>query len=868
MSLTGTVDIGQQLTFNFTAQNFYYNSPDYSNSYVRWWRNTSKTPGGTILKTDYLTQVNRVGTAWGDGYSNSPTSITGNSTYSVQSADTAASTYVVAELVLVNSYHDHYGGTTGTYVSSGSKPEIGNLYFRDNNNREGTDNQSRYPYYSPRIPVATSLTVNATVNNASTNTVYLVRYRIYNNQTGVYWKPFDEVAASSASAAWQSYTPSSSLSGDVATITDYFSISSTTFNGGVYNDGIQGTMPRWQLEIQVQATTPGFSTSFNNPPFNFEVHALSPGIVPTISANPSSGGIPLAVTFTGSLTAFPRAYRINYGDGNYSGWQTFSTNSANPTYSNSYTYTTAGSYSPIIEVEPSTTLASTSVTTFSVPAAPTTLTATTTRSDGVLLNWNLVSGANYYEIYWGSSLGGGPINQSSFADFGMDNTITTNSFLDTTISAGSTRYYRVRARTSATVSGSNSSNWFPGPTLNGITGTRVLITPDVPTGLYGYGNGSSSLQTITLNWNSATNAAKYELYYNGSGTTPLDSYSADFPQSGSSDITSTTFTTPYQSFSAGTTYYWWVRSVSSGGVKSTWSSRATVITNSQSFTVTWNPNGGSVSPTSEQFTAGGYVVAPTPSRTDYTFNGWYDTAALDWNYFVAAGNLFYPPSRNITMIARWTYSPPNLTAPSIFYVASGNSGDPLSVYFSGGSGPYYQIWWQSSSNFSSATSYDASGSSSPVTDQSGPGAGTYYVAVRSVSSPGNTGSGPSTSISAWSSPYAFTISAPSSPATAPGTPATPTNGWTGGTTYPFSWSAPSPGTVSGGGAASISYYNLYVYEATNSSGSGYYQINSYTVYGTSFTYTSPNASLYYACQVSATNTAGLTGGISGFSPYK
>ena len=108
----------------------------------------------------------------------------------------------------------------------------------------------------------------------------------------------------------------------------------------------------------------------------------------------------------------------------------------------------------------------------------------------------------------------------------------------------------------------------------------------------------------------------------------------------------------------------------------------------------------------------------------------------------------------------------------------------------------------------------------------------------------------------------------SSPATAPGTPGTPTNGWTSGTSYPFSWTAPSAGTVSGGGAASISYYNLYIYEATNSSGSGYYQINSYTVYGTSFSYTSPNASLYYACQVSATNTAGLTGGISGFSPYK
>ena len=207
----------------------------------------------------------------------------------------------------------------------------------------------------------------------------------------------------------------------------------------------------------------------------------------------------------------------------------------------------------------------------------------------------------------------------------------------------------------------------------------------------------------------------------------------------------------------------------------------------------------------------------------------------------------------------------NLTPPSIYYVAAGNAGGPVTAYFSGGSGPYYQIWWSSGG---AGSSYDEYGTSSPITDNTGPGsAGTWYMYVRSVSSLTNVGTGPSATISDWSSAYAFTVTSPT-PATAPGTVGTPTNGWTSGTAYPFSWNAPSAGTVSGGGAASISYYNLYIYEATNNSGSGYYQINSYTVYGTSFNYTSPNASLYYACQVSATNTAGLTGGLSGFSAFR
>lgn len=125
----------------------------------------------------------------------------------------------------------------------------------------------------------------------------------------------------------------------------------------------------------------------------------------------------------------------------------------------------------------------------------------------------------------------------------------------------------------------------------------------------------------------------------------------------------------------------------------------------------------------------------------------------------------------------------NLTAPTISTVTQTSPNGSLSVSFTGGSGPFYQIWWQSGADFSTVTGFDASGSSSPVVDASGPGAGTWNVAVRSVSNASNTGTGPSSTISAWSAPRSFTVSAGSTP------PSTPTI--TGNNTLPlggtFSW---------------------------------------------------------------------------------
>ena len=70
------------------------------------------------------------------------------------------------------------------------------------------------------------------------------------------------------------------------------------------------------------------------------------------------------------------------------------------------------------------------------------------------------------------------------------------------------------------------------------------------------------------------------------------------------------------------------------------------------YTVTYNANSGSVSPSSATVNAGESVTLPTPTRNSYTFSGWY-TAASGGNKVGDAG-ASYTPTANITLYAQWT----------------------------------------------------------------------------------------------------------------------------------------------------------------------------------------------------------------------
>lgn len=67
------------------------------------------------------------------------------------------------------------------------------------------------------------------------------------------------------------------------------------------------------------------------------------------------------------------------------------------------------------------------------------------------------------------------------------------------------------------------------------------------------------------------------------------------------------------------------------------------------FTVTFNPNGGTVSPTSKQVTYDQpYGTLPTPTRGGYLFGGWQDSKGQ----IITAESIVQTAS-NHTLIAQW-----------------------------------------------------------------------------------------------------------------------------------------------------------------------------------------------------------------------
>ena len=93
---------------------------------------------------------------------------------------------------------------------------------------------------------------------------------------------------------------------------------------------------------------------------------------------------------------------------------------------------------------------------------------------------------------------------------------------------------------------------------------------------------------------------------------------------------------------------------------------------SYNVTVSYNPNGGNVSPTSATVDTGSSVTLPTPSRSNYTFNGWY-TAESGGTKIGDAG-ASYTPAANITLYAQWTRIQYTVT-----YDANGGSVSPTSA---------------------------------------------------------------------------------------------------------------------------------------------------------------------------------------------
>jgi hypothetical protein len=347
----------------FYASSKWYNSPDLANSYVRWWRHTDKVNyrNGTILQTDYFTSTNinnfqKFGTGWTDGSSTSPDL---NAISILATTVPAVGTYIIAEVVLKNSFTTHFSTEVTAVKFSGVLPFIRNVRFEDDNGRDPTD-------YLNRLITDGYWYLKFDADNVTASTTYRVDYRLYDVQLGVYYNFLTGSSFTNGNSWPTQYNVTGTLSGTTAYLNDgrrfintsNFPAASHTYGGGIV---------RYRLGIRITAQTPGqqrtyFSGVINNNggPYvladtggEFDLNTES---VIALSASKTSPAVAESITFSGTTTSFPtgytsypRQYKIDFGDGTTTGtvenggWVNFP-GTSNPGFSVTKSYATAGTY--------------------------------------------------------------------------------------------------------------------------------------------------------------------------------------------------------------------------------------------------------------------------------------------------------------------------------------------------------------------------------------------------------------------------------------------------------------------------------------------------------------------------------------------
>ncbi|MDR2793433.1 MAG: fibronectin type III domain-containing protein [Treponema sp.] len=171
--------------------------------------------------------------------------------------------------------------------------------------------------------------------------------------------------------------------------------------------------------------------------------------------------------------------------------------------------------------------------TTTAPSAPTGVSASASSSSSITVSWDPASNASSYYIYRATSSSG---------SYSYVASTSSTSYTNTGLSSGTTYYYKVSAHNSYG-EGSQSSYTYA------TTSSSSSGVPSAPTGVSASASSSSS---ITVSWNSVSNASGYYIYR---ATSSSGSYSY---------VTSTSSTSYTNTgLSSGTTYYYKVSAYNS-----------------------------------------------------------------------------------------------------------------------------------------------------------------------------------------------------------------------------------------------------------------------------------------------------------------
>ena len=375
--------------------------------------------------------------------------------------------------------------------------------------------------------------------------------------------------------------------------------------------------------------------------------------------------------------------------------------------------------------------------------------------------------------------------------------------------------------------------------LNQVTAVTAIVADTTPQAFstvsfvknHPTGGSGGVVRTTSLSWNASTNATRYEIEYEGSNDNSTWTTVQSFAASPYTSSTSQSVSWGSPKPAGGFDYYYFMRA----RVRASNTSSATQVIGDNPLSLVniyasgsnpGQPSFGSITtgsttasiPVTQGSDGSNYLYSP-PFEYQYRTSGgsysgtWTSSSSPISLTGLSGGTTYYIKvrTRNYDELV----SPENetnfattsvLTPPTIYNVTAGNSsGQPVTVYFTGGSGPYYQIWWTLGVG---GTGYDEYGYSSPITDNTGPTSAdtNWYAYVRSVSSLTNVGTGPSTTISEWSTGYRFTVTqAPIIPTITMGSN---TNVGTGGATINWSSTNQSYAYVDGTYVGNVNSYTF------------------------------------------------------------
>ncbi len=236
-------------------------------------------------------------------------------------------------------------------------------------------------------------------------------------------------------------------------------------------------------------------------------------------------------------------------------------------------------------------------------------------------------------------------SKASIVEFYNGTNIIANRYSGKTMTVYRTTNYNTDQETIVSFS-EDSTKYSIGET-NAVISTKITVTGDsyknaTKIGVYLYDNAGNQLAT-----KSETPYTDYDGYL-------LSWYDIN-DELGITLKPGTTYKFKFFVVISGNTYYENIRSFTTTG--------------NASYTITFNPNGGSVSTSNKTVTnKSTYGSLPTPTRTGYTFNGWY-TSASGGTKITSSSTVNL--SANQTLYAQW--NPINYT---VTYNANGGSGAP------------------------------------------------------------------------------------------------------------------------------------------------------------------------------------------------